>query len=256
MASRRVAATSVVFASQLISAAIALGLGLVRGESFPTGGDLALAAGAGVATSLALVAFYHGLATARVGVVAPVAAVLGAGIPVLAGTVLIGPPGALQLVGMALGLLAVGLVSRSPDAGGAGRPSGLAIAVAAGLGFGGFFVLLGLLEGKAVFFPLVVARLVATATIALAGRVGGASPIPPRSILPLAVLVGALDMAGMAGYMLATQIGRLDEAAVLSSMYPIVTIVLAALVFHERIGRVQAVGIALSMTAIALIGAG
>lgn len=250
------AAAAVVFASQLISAAIAVGLALVRGEPFPPAGDLALAVGAGVATSLALVAFYHGLATARVGVVAPVAAVLGAGIPVLAGAALIGPPGALQLAGMALGLLAVGLVSRTPDAGGAGRPSGLAIALLAGVGFGTFFVLLGLLEGEAVFWPLAVARLVAAGSIALAGRATGAFPVPPRSILPLATLIGILDMAGMAGFLLATQIGRLDEAAVLSSMYPIVTIVLAALVFRERIGRIQAIGIALSMAAIALIGAG
>jgi len=256
VASRRVPAVAVVFASQLISAAIALGLALVRREPFPAGSDLALAAGAGVATSLALVAFYHGLATARVGVVAPVAAVLGAGIPVVAGVAFIGPPGALQLAGMALGLVAVGLVSRTPGADGAGRPTGFAIAVVAGIGFGSFFLLLGLLEGEAVFFPLLIARLVAAATIALAGRAGGVHPVPPRSILPLAGLVGALDMAGMAGYVLATQVGRLDEAAVLSSMYPVVTIVLAALVFHERIGRVQALGIVISMTAIALIGAG
>ena len=254
MASRRAAATAVVLLSQLLSCVLAVGLALLRSETFPGPRDLALAAGAGVATSIALAAFYRGLATARVGVVAPVAAVLGAAIPVVVAIALSGLPAPVQLAGMAVGLIGVGLVSRAPDEG--DRPLGLGIALLAGVGFGAFFVCLGSLEGDAVFWPLVVARVVAGASMFVAARVARRPALPPRALLPLVALVSVLDMVGMAGYLFATQIGRLDEAAVLSSLYPVVTIVLAAVVFHERIGRVQALGIGLAMLAIAMIGAG
>ena len=213
-----------------------------------------LAAGAGVATAVALAAFYRGLATARVGVVAPVAAVLGAAIPVVVSIAASGLPAPAQLGGMAVGLLGVGLVSRAPDEG--DRPLGLGIALLAGCGFGAFFVCLGSLEGDAVFWPLAVARVVAGASLFVAARVARRPALPPRETLPLVAIVSVLDMVGMAGYLFAVQIGRLDQAAVLSSLYPVVTIVLAAVVFHERVGAIQAFGIALAMLAIVLIGAG
>jgi drug/metabolite transporter (DMT)-like permease len=254
VASRRAPATAVVLLSQLLSCLLAVALALVRGETFPGPSDVALAAGAGVATAVALAAFYRGLATARVGVVAPVAAVLGAAIPVVVSIAISGLPAPVQLAGMAVGLIGVGLVSRAPDEG--DRPLGIGIALLAGVGFGAFFVCLGSLEGDAVFWPLVVARIVAGASMFVAARVGGRPPLPPRSLLPLVALVSVLDMIGMAGYLFAAQIGRLDEAAVLSSLYPVVTIVLAAAVFRERIGGLQALGIGLAMLAIALIGGG
>lgn len=246
---------AVVLGSQLIAGVVAAAVALVWGEPFPGPTDLALSAGAGVATAVALAAFYRGLATARVGVVAPVAAVLGAGVPVIVGIALAGTPAPLQLAGMAMGLLGVGLVSRSGD-GGADRPSGLGIAILAGIAFGAFFVFLGLLQGSAVFWPLAVARLTAVAAIGTAARVRRTQALPPRSSLPLVAGIGLLDTLGMAGYVVATQIARMDEAAIISSMYPVVTIVLAAAVFRERIGRVQALGIALAMAAIVLIGSG
>jgi drug/metabolite transporter (DMT)-like permease len=233
---------------------LAVALALVRDETFPGPRDVALAAAAGVATSIALAAFYRGLATARVGVVAPVAAVLGAAIPVVVSIATAGLPAPVQLAGMAVGLLGVGLVSRAP--GEPGRPLGIGIALLAGAGFGAFFVCLGSLEGDAVFWPLVVARIVAGASMFVAARMARRPPLPPRALLPIVALVSVLDMVGMAGYLFATQVGRLDEAAVLSSLYPIVTIVLAALVFRERIGGLQALGIGLAMVAIALIGGG
>ena len=248
-------APAVVLGSQLIAGVAAVGVALLRAETFPSPADLALSAGAGAATAIALAAFYRGLATARVGVVAPVAAVLGAGVPVFVGIALAGVPGALQLAGMAMGLVGVGLVSRSRDDN-SDRPSGLLIALLAGVAFGAFFVFLGLLEGDAVFWPLAIARLTAVASIGAVARVRRTQALPPRRSLPLVAGIGLLDTLGMAGYVLATQIARLDEAAIISSMYPVVTIVLAALIFRERIGRVQALGISLAMAAIVLIGAG
>jgi drug/metabolite transporter (DMT)-like permease len=256
VASRRVPAPAVVLGSQLIAGVFAAAVAVIWGEQFPGTTDIALSAGAGVATAIALAAFYRGLATARVGVVAPVAAVLGAGLPVIVGIGLAGAPAPLQLAGMAMGLAGVGLVSRSSADGIADRPSGLGIALLAGVAFGAFFVFLGLLEGTAVFWPLAVARLTAVAAIGVAARMRGTQALPPRSSLPLVAGIGLLDTLGMAGFVLATQIARLDEAAIISSMYPVVTIVLAAAIFRERIGRIQAIGIALAMAAIVLIGSG
>jgi drug/metabolite transporter (DMT)-like permease len=255
VASRRSPALGVVLVSQPLGGLLALFFAVARGESPPAPADLLWASLAGICGPTALVFFYRGLASGRMGVVAPIAGVLGAAIPVFVGAVLEGLPAPGQLAGIAVGLASVVLVTRVPESA-SGGPRGAGLALLAGVGFGAFFVFLGRVGPGPVFAPLVVVRVVATilmAAIVVAGR----SPwrLSRASYVPV-FIAGVLDMGGNLWYLLAAQQGRLDVAAVLASLYPVVTIVLAAAVLHERIGRVQAVGILAAAAAIVLIAAG
>jgi drug/metabolite transporter (DMT)-like permease len=113
----------------------------------------------------------------------------------------------------------------------------------------------GLPEGE-VFAPLVVIKLTAAAVIGLIVIAGRRSWRVPRASLPIALLVGVFDMGGNALYVLASQAGRLDVAATLSSLYPVTTIVLAIILLDERLTGGHALGIVAAGVAIALITSG
>ena len=188
------------------------------------------------------------------GVVAPITAVLAASIPVVVGGLLEGPPAPLRALGIVLALTSVAVVSRSSAPGG-GR-SAIGLALLGGTGLGLFAVFISRLTGGHVFAPLAIAR---GADIVLLGAVvvlGRQAWRLPRSVLPLVLLAGVLDMSGNAFFILSAQSGRLDVAAVLSSLYPVTTIVLAALVLRERLGRGHAFGVGLAIAAIILIAGG
>ncbi len=210
---------------------------------------------AGIAGPLALVFFYRGLAVGRMGIVAPISGVLGAAIPVVVGTITLGLPAPIQIGGIALAIVAVLLVTRSAEES-PGGTSGIGMAILAGIGFGLFFVLLAQVSHGTAFWPLVVVRIAAGLVLGVILLATRTPWRPARSVMNLVLVAAVLDMAGNVWFLFASQQGRLDVAAVLSSLYPIVTIVLAALLLHERIGRLQAVGIVAAVGAIVLIGAG
>jgi drug/metabolite transporter (DMT)-like permease len=140
--------------------------------------------------------------------------------------------------------------------GAAGSRSGLEFGLIAGAGIGVFNILVGELPAGQVFGPLVVIKVSATAVI-LATLVVARRPWRmPRQVVPIAVAGAVFDMAGNAFYVLATQAGRLDVAATLSSLYPVTTILLAMAFLGERVNRLHALGIAAALVAIVLIGAG
>lgn len=241
--------------SQPLGGAIAVVFALLGRESAISPDDLVWAVLAGLCGPTALVFFYRGLAVGRMGIVAPIAGVLGAAIPVVVGGLIAGLPAPVQLAGIALGLVSVVLVTRADD-GAAGRRHAVGLALMAGLGFGLFFVFLGRVGPGAVFVPLVIVRVVATTLMAGVVLVGGGSWRLTRSSHVPVVIAGALDMGGNLWYLIAAQQGRLDVAAVLASLYPVVTILLAGAILHERIGRLQAIGILAALAAIVLIAAG
>jgi drug/metabolite transporter (DMT)-like permease len=180
--------------------------------------------------------------------------VLGAATPVVVGIALEGTPAPAQLAGIALGILAVVLVSRVP--GPVGGRSGIEFAIAAGIGIGGFNVLIGQLPDGEVLWPLVALRMLAVPIVAVMVVLGRQAWRVPRSAVAPAVGVGVLDMFGNLFFILAAQAGALAIAAVLSALYPVVTILLAIAILGERVTRSHAVGIAAAVTAIALIAAG
>jgi drug/metabolite transporter (DMT)-like permease len=243
-----------VLVSQLVGMALAFGLSLLRGETAPLPVDLFWSVLCGVAGGVGITALYHGLAVGRMGVVAPVTGVLAALIPVVAGIVLEGVPPTLTLVGIGLAILAVVLVSRVTDA--SSGPSGLPFGVIAGVGIGLLSVFIAQISDGHVFGPLVVIRLVQAALVGGVVLVTGAAWRPERRLLPAMAGVGVLDMAGNGFFFLAVQGGALAVAAVLSSLYPVMTVILATIFLGERVTRTHAVGIALAVGAIACIAAG
>ena len=220
---------------------------LVTREPWPGPGPAALAVVGGVVGLVGLVGLYHGLSVGRMGVVAPVTGVL-------AGVVLEGALPPIVWLGVAFALVAVVLVSRA--AGGGGGRSGLEFAVAGGLGIGLSTVFLGLIPEGSLFWALAIIKLSAgvllVAVIVLARQPWRV----PRPIVPAAVGVAVLDITGNSLFLLAAQAGALSIAAVLSSLYPVITVILAVTLLHERLSRAHLVGITAAIVAIVLIGAG
>ena len=252
LATRRSPVLGVLVVGQATGTAL---VALVTGEAWPSGSAWAWTVGAGASGTAGLAALYRGLAVGRMAVVAPVSGVLSAAIPVLAGAVGEGLPPAAKLVGFALALAGIWLVAGAAGAEPTAGRAGLGLALVAGLGFGGFLVLMHRAAEGGAFWPLACARgtsLALSLSSALALRRRWA---PPVAALPLVLASGALDAGGNAFFVLASRAGRLDVAAVLSSLYPASTVVLAALVLRERTTRRQGVGLAAALAAIALIAA-
>ena len=255
LVSRRVAVFGVVLVTQLVGMAIAAAIAIIRAEPVPMGMDLVLCVLAGVMGAIGITSLYRGLAVGRMGVVAPVTGVLAAVIPVVAGIVLEGWPPALVLLGIGLAVIAVVLVSRVKDERATG-PSGLREALLAGVAIGLFGVVISGIGDGFVFTSLTVMRGTQAVVIVLAILLTRAPWRPPRDALAALVAIGVLDMAGNAFYLLGVQTGALAIASVLSALYPVVTVVLAAVLLGERVTRDHGVGIALAAGAIVCIGVG
>ena len=178
------------------------------------------------------------------GIVAPVTGVLAALIPVVAGIVLEGWPATMVLVGIGLALVAVVLVSRVEDEGG-GR-QGLGLALLAGTTIGLFGVVVDQISDGHVFAPLAIVRGSEALLIVAIILVTRSAWRPTANLLPVLLAIGVLDMAGNAGYIAAVQTGALAIASVVSGLYPVTTVVLAATFLHERVTRSHAVGIVLA----------
>jgi drug/metabolite transporter (DMT)-like permease len=193
----------------------------------------------------------RGFVTGRMGIVAPVSAVLAAAIPVIFTAVTEGLPQQLQLLGFGLALISIWMLSRPERFG--SRPAGLGMALLAGLGFSGFFIALDQVSQSAVFWPLVAGRLAACTVMAVIALSTRRSLIPSPFPLGLLVLAGILDVAGNLFFLLAMQLGRMDVTAVLGSLYPAVTAILAWLLTKEHMARPQMLGVAIAVLAIVMI---
>ena len=251
LATRRAQVLSVVVGAYAVGLIMLIALALVWSEPFPTTLDLMWGSVAGLAGAVGLVAFYQALAVGRMGIVAPIAAMLSAALPVLFGAFFEGLPGPLQLIGFVLALIAVGLISGLGVV--KGRPKGSGLALLAGLGFGSFFILISRVSNGAVFWPLAAARLSSLLFLLAVVLIRRQKVLPEKSVWPVVILAGALDVAGNVFFVLATHAGRLDVAAILSSLYPAVTVLLATIILKERVTRIQAIGIFVALVAIPLI---
>lgn len=251
LASRRATVSSVIIAGYSLGCAVLVLLALLWREPLSSPTDLAWGALAGVAGVLGLLALYSALARGQMGITAPVAAVLTASLPVLFSVLTAGLPTPRQLIGFCFALLAIALISRPQRA--HGPPKGIGLAVVAGCGFGCFFILISRVSPAATFWPLAVARFTSVVCILLITLLRRQPLLPGRNVALLVVLAGTLDAFGNAFFLLAAHSGRLDVAAILSSLYPAATVLLAAFLLDERVARLQAIGILLVLLAIPLI---
>jgi uncharacterized membrane protein len=237
-----------------IGVVLALAMAAIIGEPIPGTTTLLLAALAGLLAVSGIIGLYQGLAVGRMGVVAPVTGLLAASLPVVVGFVRQGLPPASAVIGIAAALVAVLLVSRTKDP--EGRPSGIEYALVGGIGLGLFNIVIGAFPEHAVAWPLAVIKGVGVLAIVAIVLLARRPWRVPRVIWPALVATALLDLAGNAFYVLATQAGRLDIAAALSSLYPVTTVILAVVLLRERVSRGHLVGIVMAAVAIVLITGG
>lgn len=252
LASKRNHVVVVIIVSQAVGASLLLALALLLGEPLAGGRDLWLGAIAGLLGELGLVALYLALARGRMGVVAPVAAVVSAILPVLVGIAQEGLPTIMQLLGFGLALLAVWLLSRGSNH----TPfswSDLSLPMVAGIGFGLFFILIDRVSQGVILWPLITARLASITALVSYAAIQRQRIIPAANQFPVMVLAGIFDSGGNAFFALATQAGRLDISTIVSSLYPAGTVILAWLILKEKLERQQWLGVLTALLALLLI---
>ena len=211
----------------------------------------ALAGGASAGASLAL--FYRALSSSRMGLSAPVAAVLSAAIPALVAMITQGLPGKIAILGFALAVVGLWLITRT-EAG--TTPEGIELAILAGIGFAGFYLCVHQAGEGSAFWIATLTRstsLVVTALIVIAQR--SFRDITAAG-LGWGVLTGCIDSLGTVLFVRATQTGWLDEAVVLSSLYPAITVLLARLILKEHFTRWRFVGLLAALAAVPMIASG
>jgi drug/metabolite transporter (DMT)-like permease len=252
LATRRSNQFQVLVLSSLSGIVILVACAALKGEVFPSTHDILLAVGAGVAGAVGLAAFYRALSMGHTASVAPTAAVIGAILPVAFSILTEGLPSATRLAGFGAAFVGIWLVSQPATDDLRVSRQAFWLACLAGVGFGAFFILIGGIEPGKVFTPLIVARSVACGT-ALLLLAGSRLPLPSLTSNPVALLAGVLDAGGNVFYVLARQYTRLDVAAVLSSLYPATTVILASILLKEKASPRQWTGAGICLIAIGLI---
>ena len=216
---------------------------------------LALALVAGAIGTTGLLALFRSVIHGKMSIAMPVSALLAAALPVLVGSLIEGFPGPIIFLGFVIALSAIWLISQEDGKDGRflARLSDLRLPLLAGIGFGSFFILMDIAARETTLWPMLASRAGGTIIVAIymlfrrdSWRIG-------RDVWPVLVLNGFLDVGGTTFYVLASQAGRLDVAAVISSLFPGTTVILAALVLKERISSSQSIGILLALTAIVFL---
>jgi drug/metabolite transporter (DMT)-like permease len=254
LAARRIAAASVVLWSHLLGLLLLL-TSTIFVSGHATAGDMVIGALGGLCGAAGVGLLYQGLSVGRMSVVAPITALLTAAVPLVAGYLEGERPGGASVLGMALALVAIVLVSAEGE--GSLRPSdlrGVTYALGAGLGFGLIFVALSHTGEGSGMWPLVAARgasVAALGSAALIGLISRGFPAPGSRALTAAA--GYLDAQANVFYLLAVREGLVSVVSVLAALYPVSTVILARVVLHERFHRVQLAGMALALPATILM---
>jgi drug/metabolite transporter (DMT)-like permease len=265
IAARRLPSPAVVTLSHSLSLAVLISLALMHGSTWPGTPSAVYGALAGLACGTGVMVLYKALALGGMGLTAAVSGVLAAVLPVLWAFTTEGLPRLPQIAGIVLAGVAIWMIARAP--GSPASKQAILLGAAAGGSFGCLYIFLKLAGRGGVLWPLACSRM-ASATLAATvtwigtrrktGPTGDSAPQrwwPGWVVLGLIGIAGIFDASGNTFYTIATRLGRLDIAAVLSSLYPASTILLATLLLKERTTLSQAAGMALALVAVVLISA-
>jgi drug/metabolite transporter (DMT)-like permease len=254
--SKRAGPWAVSLTAQLGGTVLILAVMLVVDGS-PTRADVWWSVLAGLGNGFGTAFLYRGLASGRMGVVAPVSGVGAVVVPVVVGVLIDERPGALVWLGILLALPAIWLVSREPAAGPAAGPgSGLTDGILAGVGFGTLFAALSQVTEDSGLLPLALNQIVAGVVIIAVATALRSSWVPRTRYALGGVISGALGALATGLFLVATRHGYLTVTAVITSLYPAFTVLLAASVLREHIHRAQALGLGLCAVAVVLVAAG
>ena len=237
----------------------AIALSIAYGADRVTRADVGWSVLAGVVVSIGLALFYTAMGRGLISVVAPVAALTGAVIPVVYGLLRGERPGTVAVVGLVIALVAVVVVSIAPGdpEHAAVTPTVIGMSFAAGVCFGLFYVCFSRISDDSGMWPVTLERATGTATLTLLavaltrGRFSGA-----RRLLPYVLAIGVLEVAATMPLLLALQRGPVAIASVLASLYPVMTVLLAGVVLRERLSKLQLAGVVCALVAVALVSSG
>ena len=234
-----------------------------RGDAMPGGQLLWWGLAAGVAGGLSLTAFYVALSRGAMGASAAVSGLLAAAIPATFSSVLEGSPGPLRIAGFLTAGLAIWLIAATPTTSTLPTAHGggtMLLAIAAGAGFGAYFIALRMAGPGGVLWPMALARVGSLCTcgglllaLLTTGQAQAGSSSINRAAILWALLTAAGDTSGNLLFIAATRAGRLDIAAVLASLYPASTILLAGALLKERLTLRQGWGMAVAAAAVVLV---
>ena len=220
---------------------------------FPPARSAAWVLAGGISGGAALAIFYRALSSGRMGLTAPVAAVLGAAIPAVFSMFTEGLPGRIPLLGFVLAAIGLWLITRTEDG---STPEGIGLAVLAGIGFASFYLCVRQAGDVSALWIASLTRtggLIVTCADRLAA--GNFRDITPAGVR-WGVVTGCIDSLGTILFVHASQTGRLDEAVVISSLYPAVTVLLARLFLKEHFTRWRFVGLLAALAAVPMIASG
>ncbi len=257
LASTRARTLVVLFTAQLCALAGAVAVAVIAG-GHATGGDYALGALGGVLNVTALGCLYQGLAVGQAGLVAPVAAVIGAVIPVVWGLTTGEDPAIGALIGVALAIVAGGLISMERDehpADAANRRTSLLLAAAAGVGFGFSFVCYGNTRDASEFWPVLSGRVGAVLAVVLVVAVTRTHVRLDGTPRVQAIAAGVLDVTATALLLVAIRNGLFATVAPVAALAPAFTVANAWWYLRERPSAIQLAGLVLALTGLALISA-
>jgi drug/metabolite transporter (DMT)-like permease len=250
-ASRRANAILLTTITHLSATSLMLLLALLFHSSFPGNNSVGWAMAAGFLGGTGLAVFYRALSAGNMGLTAPVGAVLGAAIPTVVDVFLEGMPGPVRIAGFALAGIGIWLISRSE--GPAGRPQGIGLAALAGIGFAGYFLCIRQAGDGSVLWIAAISR-------AMSLGATGAIVLLTRQFRPMdatgirwGILAGLLDVSGSAFFIQASQKGRLDTAVMVSSLYPVFTVLLARIFLREQFTRWRVAGLVAALLALPMI---
>ncbi|MFH8581375.1 DMT family transporter [Streptomyces zaomyceticus] len=263
---RRIPALTVVVVSQLLAVLVLGTVVLATGAWTEAGPQLWYAVGAGVVGPAAMLAFYKALALGPMGVVSPLGS-LGVVVPVSVGLLVGDRPGLVQFAGIGVAIVGV-LLAGGPELRGAPvQRQAVLLTLVAAFGFGSVMALIA--EASTTVTGLFLALFVQRVTNVLVGggalyasvRRGGRAlpeegPRVVRAALPALAFVGLADVAANGTYAIAAQQGPVTVAAVLASLYPVVTALAAYGVLKERLRAIQAAGAGLALVGTVLLATG
>lgn len=252
VAAKRTGEYLIVFIVNLFGVGVVAAGIVIFGDKMPPSRDLLFSTLAGMSGAIGLASLLRGLSQGDMASVAPLTAVIASSIPVIFGLFTDGAVSPLKMVGFALALLAIWMISSGGESNHF-EWSDIKTPLTAGLGFGFFFILLGEGNNNSVLWPVLASR--SGSVLLMAGFVTVAREweMPAVTQWPILLTSSVFDSAGNIFFVLAANIGRLDIAAVISSLYPAVTVLLARFILKEGITRWQAIGLVTALGAVILI---
>lgn len=276
--SRRANAFVLTAFSHVCAFALMFAIALTQHGVFPSRASIAWALLAGAVGGFSLSLFYRALAAGQMGVTAPIAALVGAVIPTLVDIAVEGAPSRWTICGFVLAIIAIWLITRpelsdsessqntspentsatnrsSDQKAASARSSAIAMAALAGVGFAGFYLCIHQASGSPIWIAT-VSRVGSFTATAIAVVVTRAPLALDRPRAALGMIAGFFDISASALFIFASQHGRLDEAVVITSLYPAITVLLARVVLKEHFSRWKLIGLLTALAAVPMIAAG